>query len=751
MAKELRKSGISVVGDVPWGTHLCHFYETKEDLLDILIPYFNTGLENNEFCVWVVSDPLGEEEAKNAFRQAVHEADRYLTTGHIEICSHSIFPSSRQQTSPTGRMEIVPHTEWYLKGGAFIAEQVLDGWNEKLADALARGYAGLRANGNEAWLTEENRKDFIQYEKTLDERLVDQRMIVLCSYPLSSSSAAQVFDVVNAHQVAVIRRRGDWEVLETPEVKRAKQEIQRLNEELEQRVVERTRELAAANEELRKEIAERKGAEEARRASETKFRRLLDSSIIGVVFWDLNGNLLSANDLFLNMTGYSREDLQQGLLSWKNLTPPEYAYVDGRAIAELQVTGTCVPFEKEYIRKDGSRVPVLIGSALLEGHDDKGSSFIMDITERKRSEEKLKQSENQLAEAQHLAHVGSWDWDLRTNKVTWSDEHYRIFGLEPGTIMVAGDAMPFIHPDDQDLVRGTIKGAVANKERYSFYYRALRPDGTERIVHSRGSVLTDERGEAIRVFGATQDVTELKQAEDDLKATTGQLRALSASLQSAREQESTRIARELHDELGGALTALRWDLEEVGGVISEATDSTQLADLRKKIEAMTTLTGTTLDTIRRLASELRPMALDELGLVEAIEWQALQFQTRTGIAVEYKCSQEKVDLNSEQSTAVFRILQETLTNVLRHAQATEVTITMKQESGEFFLAIKDNGRGITESEKSGAHSLGLLGMRERANLIGAQIDIIGIEGKGTLVAMRIPISESSEREKECKS
>jgi PAS domain S-box-containing protein len=620
MASELRDTGISVVGDVPWGTHLCHFYETKEDLLDILIPYFNAGLENNEFCVWVVSDPLGDEEAKNAFRQAVPEADRYLTTGHIEICSHSIFPSSRQPTSPAGRIEIVPHTDWYLKGGAFVAEQVIDGWNEKLTDALAKGYAGLRGNGNEAWLTEENRRDFIQYEKTLDEKLANQRMIVLCSYPLSSSSAAQIFDVVNTHQLAVIRRHGNWEVLETPEVKRAKQEIQRLNEELERRVIERTTELAAANEYLKTEIAERKRAEEALRASETKFRRLLDSSIIGVVFWDLNGSLLSANDLFLNMTGYSREDLQQGLLSWKDLTPPEYAHVDDRALAELQVAGTCVPFEKEYIRKDGSRVSVLIGSALLEGHDDKGSSFIMDITERKRSEEKL-------------------------------------------------------------------------------------------------------------------------------RITAEQLRALSARLQMAKEEESTRIAREIHDELGGALTTWKWDLEAISDVISEPLDSSQVAALQAKFEAMIELTTTTLDTVRRLASELRPMALDELGLVEAIEWQALQFQTRTGIAVEYECPQEKVDLNSEQSTAVFRILQETLTNVLRHAQATKVTITVKQESGEFFLAIKDNGRGIKESEKSGAHSLGLLGMRERAHLIGAQIDIIGREGKGTLVAMRIPISESSERQK----
>jgi PAS domain-containing protein len=275
MATELRKTGISVVGDLPWGTHFCHFYETKEDLLDILIPYFKTGLENNEFCVWVVSNPLGEEEARNAFRQAVPEANRYLEAGHIEIVLHTMFPSD-QQTSPPGRIEIVPHTEWYLKGGAFIAERVIDGWNKKLADALAKGYAGLRANGNEAWLTEENRKDFIQYEKTLDEKLADQRMIILCSYPLSSSSGAEIFDVVNTHQLGILRRRGNWEIIETPELIQAKQEIKNLNEQLEERVIERTRELAAANEELRREMAERKQAEDELRRQKEILQQIFD-------------------------------------------------------------------------------------------------------------------------------------------------------------------------------------------------------------------------------------------------------------------------------------------------------------------------------------------------------------------------------------------------------------------------------------------------------------------------------------------
>src|SRR5258705_8476129 len=144
MARELRKTGISVVGEVPWGTHFCHFYETKEDLLDILIPYFKTGLENDELCLWIVAAPLGEEEARNALRQAVPEADRYMMTGHIELVPHTMFPSPHQLTSPEERIKILSYPEWYLKIGAFITKRVIDGWNEKLTTALARGYAGFR-------------------------------------------------------------------------------------------------------------------------------------------------------------------------------------------------------------------------------------------------------------------------------------------------------------------------------------------------------------------------------------------------------------------------------------------------------------------------------------------------------------------------------------------------------------------------------------------------------------------------------
>ena len=155
-------------------------------------------------------------------------------------------------------MEILPHEQWYLKDGSFNIQGVIDGWLEKLTQALARGYDGMRVNGNEAWLTKENWKDFSEYEEKLNNVIANQRMIVLCTYLLAMLRGTQVFDVIREHQFAIARRHGNWEVFETPELKQTKDELKKMNEDLEQRVLDRTSQLAGANEEMTKEISERK-------------------------------------------------------------------------------------------------------------------------------------------------------------------------------------------------------------------------------------------------------------------------------------------------------------------------------------------------------------------------------------------------------------------------------------------------------------------------------------------------------------
>lgn len=234
MESQLRDSGLEVVGSLRWGTHLCHFYDTKEDLLETLVPYFKAGLKSKEFCFWVVSD-VTEQEANEALRRATPDLDRHFADRSMEIVS--------------GR-------EWYLDGRPKDLDWVLRGWNEKLSDALSGGYYGMRATGSPIWLQNKDWNDINEYEKKLDESIANLAMTCLCSYPVAACGAAEVLDVARTHHIMIARRNGVWEVLETPELRQAKSEIKRLNEVLEQRVTERTRELTAVNEQLRNALGE---------------------------------------------------------------------------------------------------------------------------------------------------------------------------------------------------------------------------------------------------------------------------------------------------------------------------------------------------------------------------------------------------------------------------------------------------------------------------------------------------------------
>jgi len=250
---QLRKTGIGVVGDVPWGSHFFMFYETKEDLLDTLVPYFKAGLESGELCLWVVSEPLTEEEARNALRKAVPEFEHYLADRSIEIVG--------------GR-------RFYFSGSDPDLQRVIRTWAAKTDYAVTRGYAGLRVSANTAWLEGKDWKAFSDYENQVNNSMSRWRMTALCTYPLAGSTAAEILDVTRTHQFAIARRNRGWEVVETSDLKQAKSEIKRLNDELERRVMERTQELAAANEGMRKEMIERQHAEEALLQAQAELARV---------------------------------------------------------------------------------------------------------------------------------------------------------------------------------------------------------------------------------------------------------------------------------------------------------------------------------------------------------------------------------------------------------------------------------------------------------------------------------------------
>lgn len=223
-------------------------------------------------------------------------------------------------------------------------------------------------------------------------------------------------------------------------------------------------------------------------------------------------------------------------------------------------------------------------------------------------------------------------------------------------------------------------------------------------------------------------------AEVELKNFSEQLQALAANLESIREEERTEIARELHDQLGQALTAMKFDLASMSERLGHKD-----VELAQKAKAITSQMDTMIKTVRRIATELRPGMLDDLGLAASIEWQAHDFEKRTGIGCNLNLTAEDLGLTRTQSITMFRIFQESLTNITRHAHAKHVQVALTATSEKLTLQIQDDGRGIRSNEISGLHSLGLLGMRERATRLGGSFVIQGSPKSGTLVTASFPI------------
>jgi signal transduction histidine kinase len=266
----------------------------------------------------------------------------------------------------------------------------------------------------------------------------------------------------------------------------------------------------------------------------------------------------------------------------------------------------------------------------------------------------------------------------------------------------------------------------------------LKSGATDYVLKTRLSRLVPAVNRAIR---ETQQRVKHRHAEVQLRESHERLRQLSVYLQTVREEERTRIAREVHDELGQALTGCKLDLAWIASKLPKEKD---LKPLLEKTRALAAHIDSTIQMVRRIATELRPGILDHLGLGAALEWQANEFQTRTGIKCDVHASLPDVSLPPDLNTAFFRIFQETLTNIIRHAGATLVTVHLKERDERIVLEVKDNGRGILPDEISNSRSMGLLNMRERAGLLGGDFKIsTGAGGKGTKVTVSIPITHAN--------
>jgi signal transduction histidine kinase len=280
-------------------------------------------------------------------------------------------------------------------------------------------------------------------------------------------------------------------------------------------------------------------------------------------------------------------------------------------------------------------------------------------------------------------------------------------------------------------------------------HRLRHKDGSYRWILSHAVCLRNEQGRPYRITGSNLDITGLKQIEHNLQAALMRLRILSGRLEVIREEERGRIARELHDEFGVGLTCLKIDLSRLTALIGTTVGLEKGRQIDEKIRTMGEFIDTTIVGVQRIVSELRPAILDDLGLAAAIEWQSQDFQRRTGIACTLHTIEEDLAIEPSRATTVFRICQEALTNVARHARATAVTIRLEQQQGMLTLEVKDNGSGIAEEKVLYPHSLGLLGMRERAELCGGSVTIVGRPNAGTTVTLHVRCAQTPTVEGSC--
>lgn len=287
-----------------------------------------------------------------------------------------------------------------------------------------------------------------------------------------------------------------------------------------------------------------------------------------------------------------------------------------------------------------------------------------------------------------------------------------------------------IRLDEQNCCFKDLPGLAGHA---TYETRVLTADGRKVPVELTVSAIQDECAGRTGTVVILRDITERKRFEAQLWKSRSEYRALAAHSESVREAERTRIAREIHDELGQMLTGLKYDVAWLEKKAGEKPEITQrLREMAEQLQL-------TMDTVRRIAAELRPGVLDELGLIAAVEWQVRDFEQRTGLAARFEAATSERTLAREAATAMFRVLQEGLTNVARHAHATTVKVSLRDQGKELVLEIQDDGRGIADGELKRADSFGLMGMRERIEALRGHCEILGAPGGGTTIRARVPL------------
>jgi PAS domain S-box-containing protein len=483
---------------------------------------------------------------------------------------------------------------------------------------------------------------------------------------------------------------------------------------------------------IAEDITERKLAAEAVKQAEDRTRLTIDT--IPAMVWSVrpDGIVDFLNQPWVDYAGLSLEEYVKDPTG--PIHPDDIPGLMEKWRANM-AAGEPYEHEMRLRRADGVYRWFLVRTAPLRDKQGSivkwfGSSF--DIEDRKEAEEALQRSARELREREELYRLlteKANDFvrvhDLETRSIYGSPSVERLYGRKPAYLF------EFAHPEDLESCRQWWSRILAGSTELSLW-RVCDREGRWRWMETRASLI-QHQGQP-HVMTVCRDVTERKEVEEALRGSEQQLHELVGRLNTAREDEAKRIARELHDDLGQKLTALNMGLAALELKLADATPGQ-----RAQIARMHATVDQTIEVVQELSSELRLGQLDVLGLTAAIEWQLKEFSRRSKIPCTVTRLDEIAHLSDAQSTAVFRILQEALTNIVRHAGATRVGISLQAGPDELALGISDNGRGVTAAELHDRKAIGLLGMRERAQNVGGTVTITGETGRGTTVLVTIPL------------
>jgi PAS domain S-box-containing protein len=453
-------------------------------------------------------------------------------------------------------------------------------------------------------------------------------------------------------------------------------------------------------EDLRIQVVEREKAEaEVRQLAsglEAKIRRLVEANVVGVVMWNLEGAITGANEAFLHMVQYDEDEVASGQVRWTDLTPAEWRECDYWAIAQLKKSGIFQPYEKEFFRKDGSRVPILLGGALFEGGGNDGVAFILDLRQQKRVREELRRSEAFLAEAQRLTQLGSYSWRVATDEIKWSEQLYRIYEFEIGVPVTRELIRTRVHPEDVTLIEKMVEQARNGRNDFEWHYRLLMPDTSIKYLHAVAHATRDQDGQ-LEYIAAVQDVTAQRLAEEARDKARSELAHVARAMSLGTLAAS--IAHEINQPLAGIVT--------------------NASTCQRMLAAETPNIGGALETLRRTirdanrASEvitrLRALFNRKETATESVD---LNETTREVIALSLSGLQRnKVVLRTELADDLPRVsgdriqLQQVILNMLRNAADAMSTIddrprallvrTERDQENQARLSVTDSGIGFT--------------------------------------------------------